>query len=201
MVEKYFVEAHPQIHRGDAMTKYPHFKPTNELRKDLDTIRSGKHSTYNINYHVVWIPKYRRPMLRDAKVREVLEEILRGQAESHNWKVFALEIQPDHIHVFLSVPPNEGIASVVKQLKGNTAIQLRRIFPELKEKTKKALWAKGYYVSTAGYVSQEQVKRYIDEQSIHLQKRATMQKQETGGQQQLPAIPPLNKFRGFLAVS
>ncbi len=80
----------------------------------------------------------------------------------------ALEIQPDHLHLFLSVPPSYSPSEVVNILKGNTSRQLRLIFPFLKTVIKKSLWADGYYVSTAGYVSQEQVRRYIDEQSRRL---------------------------------
>lgn len=148
--------------------KYPHFKPTEELKKELKTVRTGSHTTWNINYHIVWIPKYRKPLLKHAKLKEILESILRGQSESRGWKVLALEIMPDHIHIFLSVPASYSVSQVVNQLKGNTSIQLRRVFPYLKSLIKKSLWADGYYVSTAGFVSQEQVRRYILEQDKRL---------------------------------
>ena len=184
--------------------EYPHFKPENDLGKKLDTIRSAKHTKYNNNYHIVWIPKYRRAVLGDPKIKGILEQILRGQSEEHNWKVFALEIMPDHIHIFISIPPSFAIADVVKQLKGNSAIQLRRVFPQLKQRTPQAMWAKGYYISTAGYVSQEQVKKYIEKQTefIHKDRIKRINPQQiTGtkaGQKRLATIPPLSKDRGFL---
>jgi putative transposase len=116
----------------------------------------------------VWIPKYRKPLLKHEKAKEILEKILRGQSESREWEVLAIEIQPDHLHLFLSVPPSWSPSEVINILKGNTSRQLRLVFPFLKTIIRKSLWADGYYVSTAGYVSQEQVRKYIDEQSRRL---------------------------------
>ncbi|HXB13728.1 MAG TPA: IS200/IS605 family transposase, partial [Bacteroidia bacterium] len=177
--------------------------PDPNLGKELSTIRVGGHSKFNINYHIVWIPKYRKPMLGNPKLKKILEEILRGQSESRGWNVIALEIMPDHIHLFLSVPPNTDVSKVVNQLKGNTSIQLRRIFPELKAKIKKHLWARGYYVSTAGFISQEQVQRYIDAQQKKLQEQRMRRKQgvKVEPQRTLAAIPPLPKGSGSLAVA
>jgi putative transposase len=109
--------------------------------------------------------------LKHEKLKEILEKILRGQSESREWEVLAIEIQPDHLHLFLSVPPSWSPSEVVNILKGNTSRQLRLVFPFLKTIIRKSLWADGYYVSTAGFVSQEQVRKYIDEQSKRLNLR------------------------------
>ena len=109
--------------------------------------------------------------MKHEKLKEILEKILRGQSESREWEVLAIEIQPDHLHLFLSVPPSWSPSEVVNILKGNTSRQLRLVFPFLKTIIRKSLWADGYYVSTAGYVSQEQVRKYIDEQSRRLNLR------------------------------
>lgn len=152
---------------------YDHFKPSDDLKKGLHTVRSTNTATFNINYHIVWIPKYRKAILGNDKTKKFLEEILRGQAESREWHVLALEIMPDHIHIFLSVPPTVPVSDVVKQLKGNSATQLRRIFPHLKEIIRDHLWARGYYVSTAGFISQDKVQKYIDEQQKHINEKFT----------------------------
>lgn len=178
---------------------YPHFKPTDELHKELATLRVGQHVKYNINYHIVWIPKYRKKVLDNAKLKEVLADILKGQSEERGWKVLALEIQPDHLHLFLSVPPNIAVANVVNLLKGNSSRQLRLVFPHLKAIVKKSLWADGYYVSTAGFVSQAQVKKYIDAQTKHKEvKKPVKDKQRR--LTDIP-IPPAPKVAGILGVS
>ena len=84
--------------------------------------------------------------------------------------MLALEVMPDHIHLFVGAKPKHTPWKIVKQLKGNTSIQLRRCFKHLPYllwnfgKRFPNLWAKGYYCGSAGHVSQEAVKRYINEQ-------------------------------------
>ena len=151
--------------------KFPHFNPTKyNLDVKIASVKSSFHCKYNINYHIIWIPKYRKPILK-GKVVKVLDSIIRGQCQQYGWECLALEIMPDHIHLFLSAKPNWNPAKIVNLLKGNTSRQLRLCFPELKYLGYKyhikqfgSLWAKGYYCGTAGHVSQEQVIRYIMEQ-------------------------------------
>jgi len=154
-----------------AKDKYPHFNPTeHKIESKIATVRTTHHAKYNINYHIIWIPKYRKPLLV-GKVVEVLRSIIQGQCEELGIYNLALEIMPDHLHLFVGCKPSIRPFDVVHKIKGNTSIQLRRCFPELKrlgysEKWKRfdALWARGYYIGSAGHVSQEQVKRYIQEQ-------------------------------------
>ena len=150
--------------------EYKHFNPVeHNLDVKIATVRTGSHCKYNINYHIIWIPKFRKKLLT-GKVAEVLRTIIFGQCEFIGVEVLALEIMPDHIHLFVGATPTHTPFQIIKQLKGNTSIQLRRCFPELKHlnyQTKKefsSLWAIGYYCGSAGHVSQEAVKRYIQEQ-------------------------------------
>jgi putative transposase len=149
---------------------YSHFNPTkHSLDVKIAQVKSGFHCKYNINYHLVWIPKYRKIMLR-GRVKEVLEDIIRGQCKELNLDCLALEIMPDHLHLFVGAKPTHVPCDIVKKIKGNTSIQLRRVFPQLKylykpyRKQFPSLWARGYYCGSAGHVSQEAVARYIAEQ-------------------------------------
>ena len=152
--------------------KYPHFNPeVHKIESKIATVRTSHHCKYNINYHIIWIPKYRKQILK-GKVIEVLKEIINGQCQEIGIQQLALEIMPDHLHLFVSAKPTITPFKIVQKLKGNTSIQLRRCFPFLKYLGYKqhfgtgfkALWARGYYCGSAGHVSQEQVKRYILEQ-------------------------------------
>jgi putative transposase len=156
------------------MTKqiYPHFNPeVHKIESKIATVRTSHHCKYNINYHIIWIPKYRKHILT-GKVIEVLKTIINGQCQEMSVQPLALEIMPDHLHLFVSAKPTVTPFKIVKQLKGNTSIQLRRCFPDLRYLGYKQhygsgfdnLWARGYYIGSAGHVSQEQVKRYIQEQ-------------------------------------
>ena len=152
--------------------EYPHFNPVKyNLDVKIATVRTGSHCKYNINYHIIWIPKFRKKILT-GKVAEVLKTIINGQCEQLAVDNLALEVMPDHIHLFVGATPTHTPYKIVKQLKGNTSIQIRRCFPELRYlgyskhygKGFDSLWAIGYYCGSAGHVSQEAVKRYIQEQ-------------------------------------
>ena len=101
----------------------------------------------------------------------MLRQIIEGQCREMDCEKLALEVMPDHIHLFIGAKPTHRPCDIIHKLKGNTSIQLRRCFPHLhylgykyQFKRFKNLWARGYYVGSAGHVSQEQVKRYIQEQ-------------------------------------
>ena len=125
-------------------------------------LRRSSSAVYSIHYHIVWCPKYRHPVLL-AKVKERVEQLIRDTAHHKNWWVEELEIMPDHIHLFISAPPTVSPTAIVRILKGKTAYHLFREFPYLARQYFWGghLWAPGYYVGTAGYVSTETVKRYI----------------------------------------
>lgn len=151
---------------------YPHFNPNKyQLDVKIAKVRSGFHCKHNINYHIIWIPKFRKKLLT-GKVAEVLKIIIEGQCEEMQCEKLALEVMPDHIHLFIGAKPTHRPCDIVHKLKGNTSIQLRRCFPALKYlgyqqhygKGFDALWASGYYCGSAGHVSAEAVARYIAEQ-------------------------------------
>ena len=125
---------------------------------------------YQTAYHVVWCPKYRRKVLI-GKVSEFLTAQLTEICELRQWPILALEVQPDHIHLFLSIPPSIAVADAVKILKGTTARKLFVEFPELKQSLWGGhLWSPSYYVGTAGNVSAEIIRRYI-ERTEHIKGR------------------------------
>ncbi len=122
----------------------------------------SKSQVYLINYHLIWCPKRRRPVLVNA-VKERLDTILREVAKAKGVKVLALETQPDHLHLFVSCYPQLAIHKLVKAFKGRSSFFLRREFPQLLKLP--SLWTNSYFVSTAGNVSNETIRRYIEAQS------------------------------------
>lgn len=151
--------------------EYPHFNPEKyDLQVKISSVKTSSHSKHNINYHIIWIPKYRKKILT-GKVVDVLKTIILGQCEDLGLEPLALEVMPDHIHLFVSALPTHLPYEIVKKIKGNTARQLRLVFKDLQflgfqKQIKKFpnLWARGYYIGSAGHVSQDAVKRYIMEQ-------------------------------------
>jgi putative transposase len=121
-----------------------------------------RHASYNINYHLVWTPKYRRAVLA-GNVGIRLAELLPQEVEKLGGRVLELVVMPDHVHLFGTFPPTLAIAQIMHRLKGATSHQLREEFPHLKSRLP-SLWTHSYYVGTVGYVSAETIKRYIEEQ-------------------------------------
>ena len=121
-----------------------------------------RHATYNINYHLVWCPKFRRPVLAGA-VGKRLDALLREIVAALDGEIAELVVQPDHVHLFASFPPDLAISQIVHRLKGASAHRLRQEFPYLRSRLP-SLWTRSYYVGTAGQVSATTIQRYIDAQ-------------------------------------
>jgi putative transposase len=138
--------------------------------KEVAKVRYGTHCKYNINYHLVWIPKTRMKILVDPFKTDIdtwINEICRGKY----WNLLALEIMPDHIHCFVSAHPKWAPTKVVQILKQETSKKLRSKYSCIRDtRTTPDFWATGYYVGTAGHVSAHQVARYILEQTKDLKK-------------------------------
>lgn len=112
--------------------------------------------------YLVWCPKYRRPVLTGA-IAQRLEALLREKATELEMTVHALEIMPDHVHLFIEFDPRWSIAEIVNRLKGSTSRILREEFSSLRSRLP-TLWSRSYYAGTIGHVSERTVRAYIDAQ-------------------------------------
>jgi putative transposase len=120
-------------------------------------------SHYQIAYHFVWIPKYRRRILL-GDVQKVTKEAIEACCTMHGFTLLALETDEDHVHCFVSAPPKDAPAKIVGLLKGYSSKLIREYFPALAKRTgKDQLWTSAYYVGTAGTVSAEVIRRYISD--------------------------------------
>jgi len=128
----------------------------------MDTKRT-RHAAYQINYHLVWCPKFRRPVL-EGEVGKLLAELIPPIVEENGGEVLDLTVMPDHVHLFVSFPPTIAINQIVFRIKGGTSHQLRKDFPELSSRLPSSLWTRSYDAGTAGHVSAETIQRYIERQ-------------------------------------
>ena len=117
-----------------------------------------KHAAWRIAYHIVWIPKYRRKILR-GRIAETLREAIRDKTRELGVETIALAVMPDHIHLIVSAPPSISPSELVRHLKGYTARRLGEEYPWLRKKGR--IWARGYWVSTLGDVSIEKALNYV----------------------------------------
>ncbi|MDG7018200.1 MAG: IS200/IS605 family transposase [Nitrososphaerota archaeon] len=115
-----------------------------------------------MHYHFVWSPKYRRPVLV-GKVEERLKGLIWEKAAEMGYHIIALEVMPDHVHLFLQADPTISPNKIVGMMKGYSSRVLRQEFPEFRSRLP-TLWTRSYFVSTHGHVSSETIKRYVEEQ-------------------------------------
>ena len=129
--------------------------------------RATSHSKYNINYHLVWCPKYRHQIL-DGQIEVYLKKLINNICDHYKYELLSMEVMPDHIHLFVSVKPYVSPTEVVKTIKSITAVWMFKKFPNLKKRKfwGSGLWSKGYYVGTAGAVSAETIQKYIKSQKL-----------------------------------
>lgn len=116
---------------------------------------------YNLNYHIVFCPKYRRKCLV-GDVGQRCEVLIREKVAELECEVVALEIMPDHVHLFVSAPPDHAPNFIVNQVKGMTSRLLRQEFPFLLKMP--SLWTRSYYVGSVGHASDSVVRAYIENQ-------------------------------------
>jgi putative transposase len=125
---------------------------------------TGAHTKHRLQYHLVWIPKYRKRVLR-GKLASRLKQLLYRAVAVNRWEIRELKVQVDHVHVLIQTRPEQSVAEVVQILKGGTSRLVRKEFPELEEFLwGDSLWADGYFAETVGIVQEEMIRRYIREQ-------------------------------------
>jgi len=128
----------------------------------MDRYKRNAGCVFNVKYHLVWCPKYRKPVLIN-NIAMRLREVLNLKAKQLGIEIEMMEIQPDHVHVFITGQPTEAIQHIVNQLKGYSSHVLRSEFATLRSRLP-TLWSRSYYVGTVGYVSEAAVRKYIEKQ-------------------------------------
>ena len=129
-------------------------------------IRRTKHAVFDIKYHLVWIPKYRRKILV-GEVAEYTKEMLQQIADEYGFWVDTMEVMEDHVHVFVEVPPKYSPAEAVQILKSVSAREVFKKFRRLRrELWSGELWSDGYFVRSVGdKVTADVIRRYIEYQA------------------------------------
>lgn len=123
--------------------------------------RRTESSVSSINYHFIFVPKRRKPVLVND-IASRLQSIIFELVSEHGWKLIALEIMPDHVHMFINAPTHESAAEIARWFKGRASKLLREEFPILKKLP--SLWSPSYFVATTGKVSTDIIKKYIENQ-------------------------------------
>lgn len=128
----------------------------------MPTYAHNAGAVYSLKYHLVWCPKYRRPVLTNA-VAERLKALLADKATELGATLHALEVMPDHVHLFVESDPTRAPAHLAAQFKGFTSHVLRREFPHLRSRLP-TLWSRSYFVVSDGVLNQDCMVTYIRRQ-------------------------------------
>lgn len=122
------------------------------------------HCKWECQYHIVFIPKFRRKKLY-GMVKDDVRDIIKTLCSYKKVEIIAGAVCADHVHLCVSIPPKLSISDFVGYLKGKSALMIFDKHPELGSKWDRSFWARGYYVATVGNVNEETVKEYIRRQT------------------------------------
>jgi putative transposase len=128
-------------------------------------IKHGRTCVYNVNYHIVWSVKYRHSIL-NQEIETYLKDLFQEIAKEKGFEVVMTEVgEQDHIHVFASAHPKVAPSYIVKMLKGISARKLFLKFPQIKKKLWGGhLWNNSFYIETIGSISEDVIRKYIENQ-------------------------------------
>lgn len=137
------------------------------LYGDMRT-KSCNHQRFSIGLHLIWCTKYRREVFGDVE-RIELKRILAETCAEYGWDLSAVEIMPEHVHLFVEVTPKDRPVDVVRTLKSCSAIHMFATFPDMKRRRfwGRSLWSRGTYYASVGHISEEAVRKYIEDQRSH----------------------------------
>lgn len=130
--------------------------------KSKDRWVNSNTSVYNLGYHIIWCPKYRRKVLIN-EIENKLKEIIITKCNELDCYVHELNIMPDHVHLFVKTKPTIAPHFLIQQIKGISSRILRNEFKELKRKMP-SMWTRSYFIESIGHISQETIEKYIQEQ-------------------------------------
>ena len=130
--------------------------------------RKTSHAVYDIKYHVVWITKYRKPVMRgEMGLRQ--RELIRQTCAALDVKIEKGHIAVDHVHLIVSVPPMISVSELMRRVKGRSSRLMLDEYTELKKQFwGQHLWASGYFAASTGNVTDEIIKQYIESQGSEL---------------------------------
>lgn len=126
--------------------------------------RSLSHTKWKCQYHIVFIPKYRKKVLY-GQLKSDVREIISTLCKYRDVEIIEGAVCSDHVHLSVAIPPKYSISNFMGYLKGRSILMIYDRHPELQSKWDKSFWARGYYVATIGNITEDAIKKYIQEQA------------------------------------
>jgi putative transposase len=133
--------------------------------------RKGAHTVFDLKYHIVWTVKYKKPVL-EGKIGIRTRDLIREVCATENIQIIRGHVSKDHVHLFISMPPQISVSKIVQYMKGKTSRKILQEFPRLhRQFWGKHFWSRGYFVTTSGAITDEMVADYIKNQDEDEDKR------------------------------
>ncbi len=137
----------------------------------MQLYRKTTHTLFDLKYHLIWTTKYRKPILTGRvgyRVRDLIREI----CQSLSVQILRGHVSADHVHIFISAPPQLSVSKLTQFLKGKTSRKLLQEYPHLRKKFwGQHLWSRGYYAVSSGNITDEMIMDYIQNQDEDSDKR------------------------------
>jgi putative transposase len=122
---------------------------------------TASHTVFHNRYHLVWITKYRYKVLTEA-MRLRIRDLTRQICDQLGVKIISGVLSSNHIHMFVEIPPRRSVSEVMRRVKGCSSRKIQQEFPELKKRYwGKRFWARGYFCTTSGMITNETIMEYI----------------------------------------
>ena len=124
--------------------------------------RYGSHTVYTIEYHFVWVTKYRyKVLVGEIGIR--VRDLVRQFCESNEIQILKGVVSKDHVHILVSAPPNIAPSDIMRRIKGRSSSKLFDEFPHIKKRYwGRHFWARGYFCATVGQMTEEMIKEYLE---------------------------------------
>ena len=143
--------------------------PAIDRKLTMGRFQKLSHAIWHCKYHFVWVPKYRYKIMNE-EIKKVVEESIRSFSDRLGCKIDELNVQADHVHLLVMVPPKISISDYMGTIKGRSAMRVFSTFPQLKLKPYwgNHFWARGYCVDTVG-LDLDKIRKYVKYQQERAQ--------------------------------
>ena len=131
-------------------------------------LKSGAQTRFDIRYHFVFIPRYRKRVLT-GEVGKAIERMIRYACQVNEWEIYELAIERDHVHLYIGTQPKWSPSEIMKAIKGGSSKKIRELFPKLDEVywgASATFWADGFMVKSVGSITDKVISEYITKQGM-----------------------------------
>jgi putative transposase len=172
---------------SDAELDYPvfGFKPPTSVGQGFSLglamgYNAGSHTLFHHRYHIVCVPKYRYKVLH-GEVRARVRDIIRQVCAEMGVTIVSGALSRDHVHLFVEIPPHVSVSNFVRLAKGRSSYKVQREFEHVRKRYwGQRFWARGYFSTTSGNITDDVIMTYLERHTVPHQKASASRPEPTG---------------------